>query len=116
LLTAVMAKSIIQMQLHNSKYGQKLKPVQIMVPADLRRIFPSKTLRNFSLYALPKVTYSIFTRGSLNPELEPIFFQNMKKLGCIAELEVNGAAANLEKYLTERRLPVFKASVFCYNK
>ncbi len=28
------------------------KPIKISVPADLRRFFPSKTLRNFSLYAI----------------------------------------------------------------
>lgn len=28
------------------------KPIKVSVPADLRRFFPSKTLRNFSLYAI----------------------------------------------------------------
>lgn len=36
---------------HNS--GKAYRPVRIMVPIDLRRQFPSKTLRNFILYALP---------------------------------------------------------------
>ena len=31
----------------------KHKPVRIMVPVDLRRMFGSRTLRNFILYALP---------------------------------------------------------------
>ena len=31
------------------------KTVQIMVPCNLRRLFPSQTLRNFSLYALPHI-------------------------------------------------------------
>ena len=39
----------------HQKMGEKKKPVQIMVPINLRRKFPSKTLRNFSLYALPCV-------------------------------------------------------------
>lgn len=51
LLTAVMAVSIMELQYRRRE--KKLRPVRIMVPIDLRRIFPSKTLRNFILYALP---------------------------------------------------------------
>ena len=51
LLSAVMADSIMELQ--HSRKEKKLRPVRIMVPIDLRRIFPSKTLRNFILYALP---------------------------------------------------------------
>lgn len=51
LLSAVMAASVMEVQ---RAYGsRKLRPVRIMVPIDLRRTFPSKTLRNFILYALP---------------------------------------------------------------
>ena len=50
-LSAVMAASIMELQ--HSRKEKKLRPVRIMVPIDLRRIFPSKTLRNFILYALP---------------------------------------------------------------
>lgn len=52
LLSGVMAKSIMEIQKENSiSYPQK--PVRIMVPVDLRKMFPSRTLRNFILYALP---------------------------------------------------------------
>ena len=51
LLSAVMAASIMELQ-HNRKENT-IRPVRIMVPIDLRKIFPSKTLRNFILYALP---------------------------------------------------------------
>lgn len=51
LLSAVMAASIMELQ-HNRKEST-IRPVRIMVPIDLRKIFPSKTLRNFILYALP---------------------------------------------------------------
>lgn len=52
LLSAIMAKSIMEQQLENT-CGKASQPVRIMVPVDLRRMFPSKTLRNFVLYALP---------------------------------------------------------------
>lgn len=51
LLSAVMASAIMELQ-EKQKKKQKY-PVRIMVPIDLRKIFPSKTLRNFILYALP---------------------------------------------------------------
>ena len=50
LLSGIMAASIMDIQ---SRHARKLKPVRIMVPVDLRRLFGSKTLRNFILYALP---------------------------------------------------------------
>lgn len=51
LLTAVMAASIIDIQ-HRHTNKEHRKPIQIMVPVNLRRLFPSQTLRNFSLFAL----------------------------------------------------------------
>lgn len=56
LLSAVMAKSVMEVQ--NQTGNRKMRPVRIMVPIDLRRIFPSKTLRNFILYALPTMEVS----------------------------------------------------------
>jgi len=50
LLSGIMASSIMEVQ---SRHTQNLKPVRIMVPVDLRRMFGSTTLRNFILYALP---------------------------------------------------------------
>lgn len=52
LLGGVMAKSIMELQRRHTSPGQE-KPVRIMVPVDLRKLFKSKTLRNFILYALP---------------------------------------------------------------
>lgn len=49
-LSGVMALSVMEVQ---KKHRKKLLPVRIMIPADLRRLFSSTTLRNFILYALP---------------------------------------------------------------
>lgn len=51
LLSALMASSIMEIQQQST--AKKQRPVRIMVPIDLRRLFPSVTLRNFILYALP---------------------------------------------------------------
>ena len=50
MLSGVMASAIMEIQ---TRHATRLKPVRIMVPVDLRRIFGSRTLRNFILYALP---------------------------------------------------------------
>lgn len=55
LLSSLLAWSVMDLQ---KQSGKKLKPVRLMVPADLRRLFPSVTLRNFSLYALPTMEVS----------------------------------------------------------
>lgn len=50
LLTTVMTQAVMELQARRQRLP-RLKPVQVMVPVDLRRKFRSKTLRNFSLYA-----------------------------------------------------------------
>lgn len=52
LVSSVMAAAVMEIQ---QRYPgcTGIKPVRIMVPVDLRRLFPSQTLRNFILYALP---------------------------------------------------------------
>lgn len=54
-LTALFAQTVMKFQQTEKTRGETLLPVQIMVPADLRRRFPSASLRNFSLYALPRL-------------------------------------------------------------
>lgn len=61
LLSTVMAQSVMEIQnCHASP--KRIKPVRVMVPVDLRRMFPSLTLRNFILYALPTMEPSDLTR------------------------------------------------------
>lgn len=52
LLTTVLASTVMDMQAAE-KGRKRLQPVRIMVPVNLRKIIGSRTLRNFSLYALP---------------------------------------------------------------
>ena len=55
-LTAVMAEAIFELRKQHPNVRTQQQPLQIMVPVNLRKRFASKTLRNFSLYALPYVT------------------------------------------------------------
>lgn len=72
MLSELMAEAIMEHQNRHSGKSRKL-PVRIMVPVDLRRHFPSKTLRNFVLYALATLNAEELTR----PRKERfIHFQN----------------------------------------
>ncbi|MCI7812705.1 MAG: hypothetical protein MR543_03370 [Robinsoniella sp.] len=53
-LTAVMAASVIEME-KRRRDEENYETIQIMVPVNLRKRFPSVSVRNFSLYALPYV-------------------------------------------------------------
>jgi NRPS condensation-like uncharacterized protein len=41
--------------LKNSKKHKRNKILRVQVPVDLRNIFPSKTMRNFSLFVMPEI-------------------------------------------------------------
>lgn len=54
-LTSVMiiAADKIQRQSHRTQSG--LKPVKILIPINLRRFYPTNTMRNFSIYVTPGI-------------------------------------------------------------
>ena len=54
--TALFAQTAMEQQQYEKEIsGETLLPVQVMVPINLRKPFASDSLRNFSLYALPKL-------------------------------------------------------------
>jgi hypothetical protein len=54
-LTAVLIMSIYDIQRREVKFRFRRKPIKICVPVNLRRFFPTKTLRNFSSYVNPGI-------------------------------------------------------------
>lgn len=54
-LTAVLMKAILTLQFDLVKNPKKYKPVKVLVPINLRPIYNSKTLRNFTLYLIPEI-------------------------------------------------------------
>ena len=54
-LTAAMIYSIINIQNRTTPNKKRQKPVKILVPVNLRKIFGSETLRNFALYITPGI-------------------------------------------------------------
>ncbi len=55
-VTAFLAAAMLQalMDLQREETGQR-KPVKVQIPVNLRRLFPSQTLRNFALYVNPEI-------------------------------------------------------------
>ena len=54
-LGAVMLQALQQLQAERIPAQNARKPIKLLIPINLRRIFGSKTLRNFALYATPEI-------------------------------------------------------------
>ena len=54
-LTAVMISAIVRIQDRQVKNRKKHKPIKILIPVNLRKMFPSESLRNFVLYVTPGI-------------------------------------------------------------
>lgn len=55
-LCAVLMKALMDVQNTEVKKRRRRKPIKVLVPVNLRNIFPSNTLRNFALYVTPEIT------------------------------------------------------------
>lgn len=54
-LCAAMMMAIQNLQKQRVPYARLRRPIKVLIPVNLRRIFPSKTLRNFALYTTPEI-------------------------------------------------------------
>lgn len=54
-LVAVYIDAIQELQDDLVSHNHKKRPIAIQVPVNLRSIYPSKTLRNFSLFVMPEI-------------------------------------------------------------
>ena len=70
LLCAVLMQAIIRLQEEKVPRAKKRKAVKVLIPVNLRKLFPSKTLRNFVLYTTPE----------LDPRLGHYTFQEICKI------------------------------------
>ena len=55
LLCAAMMQAICQLQAEKMPQRSRRKPVKVLLPVNLRNLFPSRTLRNFASYITPEV-------------------------------------------------------------
>ena len=54
-LAAVMMESVYELQMKQVKNPRRYKPVKVMIPVNLRKLFESETLRNFANYITPGI-------------------------------------------------------------
>ena len=54
-LTAVLMQAMIELQEKKFPDIRKRKPVKVLLPVNLRKMFPSDSLRNFVLYMTPEI-------------------------------------------------------------
>ena len=54
-MTAVMMDALQQMQRELVPDRRRRKPVKVLIPVNLRNLFPSTTLRNFAMYTTPEL-------------------------------------------------------------
>lgn len=52
-LSAVMMKALANLQ--QEKDASSRKPIKLLIPVNLRKLFPSETLRNFAMYTIPEI-------------------------------------------------------------
>ncbi len=53
LLAAAMMKALLELQAEQVSDRRKRKHIKVLIPVNLRKLFPSRTLRNFVLYTTP---------------------------------------------------------------
>lgn len=54
-ISALVAKAILELQKERVKNPKRRKAVKILIPINLRRLYGSRTLRNFAMYSIPKL-------------------------------------------------------------
>lgn len=54
-LTAAMMQALLNMQRESVPNPKRRKPIKVLIPVNLRKLFPSKTVRNFALYTTPEI-------------------------------------------------------------
>lgn len=54
-MSAVMMQALFDLQKEKTPAGGRLKRIKLLIPINLRNLFPSKTLRNFAMYTIPEL-------------------------------------------------------------
>ena len=54
-MSAVMMKALINLQNEKNPSVRRQKRIKLLIPVNLRQLFPSRTLRNFAMYTIPEL-------------------------------------------------------------
>ena len=104
-MAAVMLSAYIDLQAERVP-EKKRRPVRVFIPTNLRRVFPSVTLRNFILYVTPGVDPRLcdYTLEQLIAEVHGQMSLELKPEKMAARIRAN---VRLEQIPIVRVLPVF---------
>lgn len=100
-LGAVMMKALLNLQEQKVPNCRRRKPVKVLLPVNLRNLFPSCTLRNFAMYVIP----------SADPRLGSYTLQELcaivrHKMGL--EITPKHMSAMITCNVSSERLPIVK--------
>jgi len=109
-LCAAMMMALQEVQILEEPNRLRRKSIKILIPVNLRKLFPSKTLRNFAMYTIPEIMPKL---GRYR--FEEICLQVKHRMG----LEINAKhmsmmiATNIssERMLAVRLIPLFLKNV-----
>jgi len=105
-LGAVMMDALQNLQAERIPNPKHRMPIKIQMPVNLRRLFPSQTLRNFALFTMPEI----------DPRLGHYSFRELcDAIRCRMALEANpkfmstmiATNVNTERVLAVRMVPLF---------
>ena len=54
-MNAVMMQALWNLQKEKTAPGKPMKRIKVLIPINLRNLFPCETLRNFSMYTIPEI-------------------------------------------------------------
>ncbi len=103
LLCAAVIKSAIELQNADTPRLKKQKPVKVLIPVDLRRIYKSRTLRNFALYATPGVDPRL---GEYTLDEIAMLVYNQMKL----EITEKNMASKIRTNVKDEQNPILKVT------
>ena len=69
-MSAVMMKALLNLQNEKNPNTKRQKRIKLLIPVNLRNLFPSNTLRNFAMYTIPE----------LDPRLGAYSFDEISKI------------------------------------
>lgn len=55
LMSAVMMQALLRLQNEKNPNIRRQKRIKVLIPINLRQLFPSSTLRNFAMYTIPEI-------------------------------------------------------------
>lgn len=106
LLTAALMQAFLELQAEEVPSLKRRRPVKVLLPVNLRHIFPSVSLRNFVLYVIPEIDARL---GDYTvEELSHLVMHQMKLMFTPKNMASHVATnVNSEKIFIAKIMPLF---------